>query len=269
MPTMRLDSIDLHYEDQGKGPVIAMVHWGTQEVFKRLTSDFRVCMIHQRGNGMSPPWPRMSLADWMLDLEGFIDELNIGPCHVFGVSGGGASALQLAARRPDLIKSLTLHEPAMVNMLKHDPATYSLYEEHVLLKAKAAELAQAGKPEEGIRYFVSHVSPEKWGALSQAEREARLKIAMPMLLEQIKTWDTQPGHYMDIDATLMRRITQPVLLTCGEKTDPIFKAVAKKLAAGLPNCELRSLPGQGHDATGEHADGYAQLLREFVRKQEA
>lgn len=68
------------------------------------------------GFGMSPP-PRdgnyspLGLARAAAD---FIERhLDGAPVHLFGNSMGGAVAVQLAARRPDLVKTLTLISPAL------------------------------------------------------------------------------------------------------------------------------------------------------------
>ena len=67
------------------------------------------------GFGQSPP-PRdgdMSPAGHARSVAEFIDWLGRGPVHVFGNSLGGAVALQLAARRPDLVRTLTMISPAL------------------------------------------------------------------------------------------------------------------------------------------------------------
>ena len=45
-------------------------------------------------------------------VEGFLAALDPGPVHLVGHSMGGAIAALLAARRPDLVRSLTLIAPA-------------------------------------------------------------------------------------------------------------------------------------------------------------
>lgn len=70
------------------------------------------------GFGDSPP-PRdgdFTPAGHARSVAAFIEHLGSGPVHLFGNSMGGAIALQLAARRPELVRSLTLIAPALPAM---------------------------------------------------------------------------------------------------------------------------------------------------------
>ncbi|KAA9155139.1 alpha/beta hydrolase [Amycolatopsis acidicola] len=67
------------------------------------------------GFGMSEPLPDF---DFSLDahagqLAAFVEGLGEGPVHLVGNSMGGAIALLIAARRPELVRSLTVISPAM------------------------------------------------------------------------------------------------------------------------------------------------------------
>src|SRR5690242_15777939 len=70
------------------------------------------------GFGFSPPPPNgdYSISAHARAVAGFIAARGRGPVHLFGNSLGGAVATRLAARRPDLIKSLTLVSPALPDL---------------------------------------------------------------------------------------------------------------------------------------------------------
>lgn len=69
------------------------------------------------GFGRSAPTAsgRYPLAVHVRAVEDLIESLG-GPVHLFGNSLGGATATKVAARRPDLIKSLTLVSPALPDL---------------------------------------------------------------------------------------------------------------------------------------------------------
>jgi len=84
----------------------------------RMRSQLDCYAIDLHGFGASPP-PRdgdMSPAGHARAVTDFIVEHELGPVHLFGNSMGGAIAVQLAARRPDLARSLTLISPALPNL---------------------------------------------------------------------------------------------------------------------------------------------------------
>jgi len=67
------------------------------------------------GYGDSPPRPdrRYSIGALAQTTATLIERQGRGPVHLIGNSLGGAAAVKLAARRPDLVRSLTLISPAL------------------------------------------------------------------------------------------------------------------------------------------------------------
>ena len=51
-----------------------------------------------------------------------------GPTHVLASSGGGEIALKLPVLRPDLVASLSLHEPSLHGILRDDPESWPAVE---------------------------------------------------------------------------------------------------------------------------------------------
>lgn len=70
------------------------------------------------GFGFSPPAPDgdYSISGHARSVARFIDRRGRGPVHLFGNSLGGAVCTRLAARRPDLIRTLTLISPALPDL---------------------------------------------------------------------------------------------------------------------------------------------------------
>ncbi len=70
------------------------------------------------GFGQSGPSPdgRYSISAHARTVVHYLEQSGRGPVHLFGNSMGGAIAIRLAARRPDLVRTLTLISPAVPDL---------------------------------------------------------------------------------------------------------------------------------------------------------
>lgn len=117
MPHLSVKGVQLHYALEGTdgAPVVALSNslstdlrmWQPQ--MAALTSRYRVLRYDVRGHGRSAVAPAPYSAEMLADdLGGLIEGLGLGPVHVVGLSLGGMTAQMLAARRPELVRSLAL-----------------------------------------------------------------------------------------------------------------------------------------------------------------
>ncbi len=123
MPVLNVNNLDIHYElddftdPWGKNDTIYIQHgYGRSGRFwfhwvPALAREFRVLRVDMRGHGQSAdpspdkPW---SADDFLSDIKGMIEGLGVAPVHYVGESVGGIFGIALAARWPELLKSLTL-----------------------------------------------------------------------------------------------------------------------------------------------------------------
>lgn len=116
MPTATANGIDLNYVESGHGPQTVVFAHGLlfdQHMFepqqRALASRYRVIAYDHRGQGDSAPtgggYDLDTLTEDAVDL---IRGTRAEPCHFVGLSMGGFVGLRLAARYPELVRSLTL-----------------------------------------------------------------------------------------------------------------------------------------------------------------
>jgi pimeloyl-ACP methyl ester carboxylesterase len=91
------------------------------------------------------------------DLAALLDYLGLAPAHILGNSFGGSIVLHLAAERPDLFRSLLVHEPPLFGVLD-DPASrrmLHIFQERVRV---VIELLETGQMESGARQFMETIA---------------------------------------------------------------------------------------------------------------
>lgn len=85
-------------------------HWGTGLVDALVADGFELITINHRGVYRTPrPEPGYTVADLADDQAAALQVLGIeGPIDVFGISMGGMTAMHLALRHPELVRTLAL-----------------------------------------------------------------------------------------------------------------------------------------------------------------
>jgi len=115
MATVHVNGIRLHYEMQGEGNTLLLVHglgsstrdWESQVPV--LSRSRRVVTFDLRGHGQSDkPAGPYSMAMFAADAVGLLDALAIERADVVGVSLGGGIAMQMAVDAPSRVQSLVL-----------------------------------------------------------------------------------------------------------------------------------------------------------------
>ncbi|MGN6712751.1 alpha/beta fold hydrolase [Anaerocolumna jejuensis] len=114
MPYCQVEDCNIFYEDMGIGETILFLHSGYSRgiiafsgqiqpffnQYRLLLPDFRG---HGRTTAINRDWDTAVIAD---DMAGFIEKLDLGKVHLIGYSLGGGVALHLAAKHPELVKSI-------------------------------------------------------------------------------------------------------------------------------------------------------------------
>src|SRR5215510_6974920 len=126
MRQLRVNGVDLSYIAQGTGMPVVFVHgawmdlryWEPQR--QDIATQYRFIAYNLRYHGTAP-WPdagqHYSVATHAAELAGFIRQLHAGPVHLVGLSSGGLLVTMVALAPPDLVRSLTLAEPALAELL--------------------------------------------------------------------------------------------------------------------------------------------------------
>lgn len=115
MPKIKVNKIELNYEEYGKGEVLLFLHglgstkadWDAQVPF--FSKKYRVVVVDLRGHGKtSIPSKDYGVRFMTEDIKQLLDVLKIEKTSVVGFSMGGAVAFQLAYDSPEKIKNLVI-----------------------------------------------------------------------------------------------------------------------------------------------------------------
>ncbi len=121
--------VRLYYVTAGLGAPVIFVHGSLSDYgywqgqMQPFAEKYRVIAYSRRYD-----WPNdnparrgYSAALDAEDLAWFIDGLNLGAAHIVGHSYGALTALFLASRHPQLVRTVTLAEPPAMSLLAHLP----------------------------------------------------------------------------------------------------------------------------------------------------
>lgn len=262
MSVVRVQGLEIAYRRAGHGPALVLLHGAlTDGRFWRrqlagLCDEFTVVAWDDPGSGSSSDPPEgFALADYADCLAAFIDELELGPAHVGGLSFGGVVALELYRRHPGSVASLILAD------------TYagwkgSLSEEECAARIRAADEVTALPRDEFIRAFL----PGVLGRAAPAEVAEELHAIMagfrpttvPIMTAAVGACDQRD---------LLPRIEVPTLLVWGEEDERSPLSVAEQLRAAIPAARLVVLPGAGHASSMEQPERFNAEVRGFCRAQ--
>lgn len=269
MPLARINDVDLYYEIAGEGEEpIVLVHgsWVDHEtwalVVPLLAESFRVLTYDRRGHSQSePPSGEGTFDQDVADLAALIEHLDFAPAVLVGNSYGAIVALGLAARRPELIRRLSIHEPPLFGLLAGDPAYEPILQDVNRQTGVILDLIQRGDAAGGAERFVEMaLGPGSWAHLPPPVQQTFIRNASTFLDESRDPAGTTP------DREALSRFTKPVRVSYGTQSPPFFPAIAARIQAVIPGADLQAFPGAGHVPHFSHPREFVQTVREFARQ---
>jgi pimeloyl-ACP methyl ester carboxylesterase len=232
------------------------------------------------GFGFSPPPPDgdCSLAARAEVVTELIERRGTGPVHLIGNSMGGAILTRIAARRPELVRTLTLVSPALPDLRPRLlPARLVLVSTPVIgrmVMDHMRQLPPERRTEMSIRDLYadpSRMQPERRAeAIAELIRRDDLGYATDVLLDSGRALVAEyarrgPGSLW-WDAA---RVSAPTLVIHGSHDRLVNPSTAGRAARTFKWSRVVVLSGVGHVAMMERPDLVATEMREFLSTAEA
>ncbi len=258
------DGVALHVVAEGEGEPVVLLHGHTldlrvwDEIVPALVAaGLRAIRYDQRGHGRSASPPSgYGWGDHAADLAAVIARVAGGPAHVVGLSKGGGIALELALRRPELVRTLALIGP----LVPDAPLSAELL---ASFKALARAIRSDGPSAATGEVWLSHPLIASAAARPGARERLEAMVRTFPAGEYLATGRDAPDRDWKVIDRL-GEIAAPTLVVRGEREVPDFVAMADLVVAGLAGARLEVVADSGHLVPLERPEATAEALAGFL-----
>src|SRR5215831_9219071 len=234
----------LYYQERGEGPPILLIppSGATASTWGALPDDLagagRVIAYDRRGYNRSGGEVVRSAAQHALDATAILDALQASPAVAVGTSAGATIALDLAVRRPDLVRAVVVHEAAW-RALRHPDAS------GLGTLARMQWLAWRGRYPEAAETLLRWVYSYRdggstWDAFPEAWRQTARDNGRSVVADLKSSMGSYPR------AQDLATITAPVACTYGSRSRSYMCPLTRSLAQAIPTASLREIDGTAH-----------------------
>jgi pimeloyl-ACP methyl ester carboxylesterase len=252
--------VKLHRSRLGVGPPLLLLHATLsssrqlQRLAARLAMVCTVVSVDRRGSGSSTvegPAEPIAVTTHVEDLVDVVAAEDLGPLVVVGHSFGGCIALELAARRPDLVRSVFAYEPPYAPV-----APASVRQGLALVGQRTlAACDERGLGAAALAFMEGVAGTEAVAALSPTAR-ARVEGSGQGAVADATLSGMDPARLPDIGC--------PVRIATGGASDAFYVDIAEALVARIPTADHVRLPGLEHMAPVLRPEPIAEAILGFL-----
>ncbi|HTT38891.1 MAG TPA: alpha/beta hydrolase [Burkholderiales bacterium] len=265
MAILQVGGSRVEYLELGNGEPVVLLHssgsssaqWHT--LAEQLSERYQAIVPDLYGYGGTGNWPGGRPfhldceAEIVLALLAHVNE----PVHLVGHSYGGAIALHLAGSCLDLVRSLTLIEPAAFHLLRGmDSAALA---EITGIGNAVRRAVVRGEYVSGFERFADYWSAPAAYADVPAYKRYAMAAHLPKIALEFHATLNEPTRLEDF-----RWITAPTLLLCGTTSPSPARRVCDLLARILPHARVKCITGAGHMAPVTHRDEVNAIVMAHV-----
>lgn len=279
LKTVRVNGAGLHYVDQGSGVPVVFVHGGLEDYrawhgqVEAFSKRYRAIAYSRRYNYPNlrvVPESRYSPIVDADDLAALIKKLGLAPAHIVGHSYGAYVALFLAARHPELVRSLVLSEPPVLSWLPEMEGGQPLFTEFMSKVWKPSARGFREQDEAGVKAAVDGFGELGYSGTDQKMTFATLPPeARSALLENAREWRAltmSKDAFPALPLSIVKRIKAPTLLLSGQRSLKLANLIDRRLEGLLPQAQRIILANATHEMWNEYPEECRNAAMAFFAK---
>jgi pimeloyl-ACP methyl ester carboxylesterase len=247
--------MDLHYEVQGKGEAIVLIHSGGGDlrdwelIAPQLAQTYQVITLDGRGAGQSPPL--LEPANFVEDLRQLLDHLNLDRASLVGHSIGGQIASDFALAYPDRVIKLVLVAPGLSGF-RFSPDVQQWFAQ---IKAAAPDV------EKMVERMLEH--PVYSVVMSSPQRDRMVEMTTHNTKRSFewKTFEMRWAQPPTIDRLSELQTKTLFIIGTQDMADNLHVA---ELFQQVPDIRFAYIEGADHMPTLTHADEVCSQIVQFL-----
>lgn len=219
----------------------------------------RVIAPDRNGIGLSDPKPGRRILDWAYDVQSLADILELDRFFLIGVSGGGPYALTCAHQCAERLNGFTLvcplgplDQPALLNAMRW-PAqiNFRSIRNTPWLSSLSFRFAVIPLAQHWTQWIyqmmLGFASPPDVAVLNRSTVRSTISTSLREAVRQGADGVLhEMGLYTQPWGFDLADITLPIQLWHGTADETVPILHGRTLAKMIPECELRSIDGEGH-----------------------
>ncbi|HVV68618.1 MAG TPA: alpha/beta hydrolase [Gammaproteobacteria bacterium] len=264
MPKIKINDINLYYEQQGRGQPIVFIsgysvdHLCWVDIPSVFSTAYQAVLLDNRGSGQSdrPDFP-YSIDMLAEDVVALCEALHLGPCHIVGSSMGGIIAQVLAYKYPQHVRTITLCNSLMKPDIKFSLAAAATL---TLIQAKADRRALV-KNMLGWIYSSNFLEqPDVVEVLIETS------LANPYPIDEVG-YRNQLHAIAQVDTSAwIHQIKKPTLVLGSDQDLIVSEAHMREIARLIPSAQYYNFEGVGHLPFIERPEEFIKVVRTFIDK---
>jgi pimeloyl-ACP methyl ester carboxylesterase len=249
MPTVTSkDGTTIAYSAVGQGPAVILIDGATgfrwspepSELAHLLAPHFTAYSYDRRGRGESGDTQPFALEREIEDIEALIDAAG-GAASLYGISSGGALALEATLGLPGKVTKLAIYE------VPYDDSEAGIQAWHAY-RSQLAEFLATDQRGEAAALFMRFVgAPEE---MVTGARQSPMWQIMETVAPTLAYDAVALGRDRSVPTARAAAVTAPTLIMDGGasyETLPFMRATAEALTQAIPHAQHETLAEQSHN----------------------